>query len=139
VTGKEAILRKALGTGPTTAGSKPRSKESDTGHDTVLSNIRHNLRTPLNQIIGYSEMLQEEGEDLGLEAYVPDLQKIHSAGNQLLALINENVASARVESGKLDLESLQRDSRTLLDLIMATASCARRMRTKSAIRPLLPT
>jgi DNA-binding response OmpR family regulator len=117
VTGKEAIVRKALGTGPT-AGSKPRSKESDTGHDTVLSNIRHNLRTPLNQIIGYSEMLQEEGEDLGLDAYVPDLQKIHSAGNQLLTLINENVSSARVESGKLDVESLQRDSRTLLDLII---------------------
>ena len=118
MTGKEAILRKSLGTGRTTAGSKPRSKDSDTGHDTVLSNIRHNLRTPLNQIIGYSEMLQEEGEDLGLDAYVPDLQKIHSAGNQLLALINDNVASVRVESGKLDVESLQRDSRTLLDLII---------------------
>src|SRR5262249_28446415 len=51
-------------------------------------------------------------------AYVPDLQKIHSAGNQLLTLINDNVSSARVESGKLDLESLQRDSRTLLDLII---------------------
>ena len=118
MTGKEAIIRKALGSGTTTAASKLRAKESDTGHDTVLSNIRHNLRTPLNQIIGYSEMLQEEGEDLGLDAYVPDLQKIHSAGSQLLALINDNVSSARVESGKLDLESLQRDSRTLLDLII---------------------
>ncbi len=118
MTGKEAITRMTLGTGPTATGPKPRSKEVDTGHDTVLSNIRHNLRTPLNQIIGYSEMLQEEGEDLGLDAYVPDLQKIHSAGNQLLALINDNVSSARVESGKLDLESLQRDSRTLLDLII---------------------
>ena len=118
MTGKEAIIRKALGSGTTTTASKLRAKESDTGHDTVLSNIRHNLRTPLNQIIGYSEMLQEEGEDLGLDAYVPDLQKIHSAGSQLLALINDNVSSARVESGKLDLESLQRDSRTLLDLII---------------------
>jgi len=116
VTGKEAILRKALGSGTTAA--KLRSKETNTAHDTVLSNIRHNLRTPLNQIIGYSEMLQEEGEDLGLDAYVPDLQKIHSAGSQLLALINDNVSSARVESGKLDLESLQRESRTLLDLII---------------------
>jgi adenylate cyclase len=118
VTGKEAIIRKALGSGTTAAASKLRAKELNTGRDTVLSNIRHNLRTPLNQIIGYSEMLQEEGEDLGLDAYVPDLQKIHSAGSQLLALINDNVSSARVESGKLDLESLQRDSRTLLDLII---------------------
>ena len=118
MTGKEAIIRKALGSGTTITASKLRAKESDTAHDTVLSNIRHNLRTPLNQIIGYSEMLQEEGEDLGLDAYVPDLQKIHSAGSQLLALINDNVSSARVESGKLDLESLQRESRTLLDLII---------------------
>jgi len=118
VTGKDSIIRKTLGSGTTSTGSKLRAKESDTGHDTVLSNIRHNLRTPLNQIIGYSEMLQEEGEDLGLDAYVPDLQKIHAAGNQLLALINDNVSSARVEAGKLDLESLQRDSRTLLDLII---------------------
>jgi adenylate cyclase len=118
VTGKDAILRKAIGSGPAASGFRPRSKETDTGHDTALSNIRHNLRTPLNQIIGYSEMLQEEGEDLGLDAYVPDLQKIHSAGNQLLALINDNVSSARVESGKLNLETLQRDSRTLLDLII---------------------
>ena len=118
MTGKEAIIRKALGSGTTITASKLRAKESETGHDTVLSNIRHNLRTPLNQIIGYSEMLQEEGEDLGLDAYVPDLQKIHSAGSQLLALINDNVSSARVESGKLDLESLQRESRTLLDLII---------------------
>ena len=117
MTGKEIITRKSLGSGPA-PGSRPRVKETDTGHDTVLSNIRHNLRTPLNQIIGYSEMLQEEGEDLGLDAYVPDLQKIHSAGNQLLVLINDNVSSARVESGKLDLETLQRDSRTLLDLII---------------------
>ena len=118
MTGKEAILRKAVGSGPGVPGSRPRSKETDTGHDTVLSNIRHNLRTPLNQILGYSEMLQEEGEDLDLDAYIPDLQKIHSAGTQLLALINDNVSSARVDSGKLDLESVQRDSRTLLDLII---------------------
>jgi class 3 adenylate cyclase len=117
VTGKEAIIRKA-GSASSATGTKARGKETDTGHDTALSNIRHNLRTPLNQIIGYSEMLQEEGEDLGLDAYVPDLEKIHSAGNQLLALINENVSSSRIESGKLDVESLQRDSRTLLDLII---------------------
>src|SRR5207248_121363 len=52
------------------------------------------------------------------DAYVPDLQKIHTAGGQLLTLVNDNVSHTRIESGKLDLESLQRDSRTLLDLII---------------------
>jgi len=118
VTGKESKARTSNAAGTSPPGARPRAKETDTGHDTALSNIRHNLRTPLNQIIGYSEMLQEEGEDLGLDAYVPDLQKIRAAGTQLLALINDNVSSARVKSGKLDLDSLQRDSRTLLDLII---------------------
>src|SRR5437870_9836774 len=63
-------------------------------------------------------MLQEEAEDLGLNAYVPDLQKMHAAGSQLLVLINDSVSTARVESGKLDLDALQRESRTLLDLII---------------------
>ena len=49
---------------------------------------------------------------------MPDLQKIHAAGSQLLVLINDNISPGRVESGKLDLESLRRDGRTLLDLII---------------------
>ena len=118
MTGRESKTRKAVAPGAPAAGSKPRTKETDTSHDTTLSNIRHNLRTPLNQIIGYSEMLQEEAEDLGLDAYVPDLQKMHAAGSQLLVLINDSVSTARVESGKLDLDALQRESRTLLDLII---------------------
>ena len=40
--------------------------------------MSHELRTPLNAIIGYSEMLQEEAEDLGQEDFTPDLQKINA-------------------------------------------------------------
>jgi DNA-binding response OmpR family regulator len=54
-----------------------------------LANVRHTLRTPLNHIIGYSEMLLEEAGDRGLEAFIADLQKIHKAGKQLLGFINE--------------------------------------------------
>jgi class 3 adenylate cyclase len=119
VIGKDSNTRKTPAPGTTsTIVSRPRAKQTDTSQDTVLSGIRHNLRTPLNQIIGYSEMLQEEAGDLGLEAYVPDLQKIHTAGTQLLTLINDNISHTRIESGKFELDSLQRDSRTLLDLII---------------------
>jgi adenylate cyclase len=118
VTDKVSKTHKLTASGTPAAVPKTRARQSDTGYDTVLSSIRHNLRTPLNQIIGYSEMLQEEAEDLDLDAYVPDLQKIHTAGSQLLTLINDSVSHTRIQSGKLDLESLQRDSRTLLDLII---------------------
>ena len=49
----------------------------------------HDLRTPLNQIIGYSEMLLEQAQEQGQDGFVPDLQKTHAAGQQLLALIND--------------------------------------------------
>jgi two-component system, sensor histidine kinase and response regulator len=51
--------------------------------------VLHDLRTPLNQIIGYSEMLVEQAEDEGL-AFVPDLQKILISGRHLLGAINDN-------------------------------------------------
>ena len=50
-----------------------------------LSKIRHELRTPINHIIGYCEMLLEEPELP--EAFRTDLDRIHSGGRQLLGLI----------------------------------------------------
>ena len=50
--------------------------------------LRHDLRTPLNQILGYAEMLQEEAADAKQERFVPDLQKIGAAARELLALID---------------------------------------------------
>jgi class 3 adenylate cyclase len=50
--------------------------------------IRHDLRTPLNQIIGYSEMLGEEATSEGHQQYVADLEKIGIAARDLLAKID---------------------------------------------------
>ena len=51
--------------------------------------LRHDLRTPINQIIGYSEMLEEEAAEAGQSEYVPDLQKIQKAARTLLAGIDQ--------------------------------------------------
>ena len=68
-----------------------------------LANMSHELRTPLNAILGYSEMLQEEAEDLGHNDYLPDLKKIHGSGKHLLGLINDILDLAKIESGKTTL------------------------------------
>ncbi|MDD5542652.1 MAG: response regulator [Acidobacteriia bacterium] len=68
-----------------------------------LANMSHELRTPLNAIIGYSEMLQEEAEDLDQKDFIPDLQKIRAAGKHLLALINDILDLSKIEAGKMEL------------------------------------
>jgi CheY-like chemotaxis protein/anti-sigma regulatory factor (Ser/Thr protein kinase) len=65
--------------------------------------MSHELRTPLNAILGYSEMLQEEATDQAVEGFLPDLQKIHSAGKNLLSLINDILDISKIEAGKMDL------------------------------------
>ncbi|MFM8717234.1 MAG: ATP-binding protein, partial [Spartobacteria bacterium] len=68
-----------------------------------LANMSHELRTPMNAIIGYSEMLAEEAMEVGQEGFVPDLQKIQSAGKHLLELINDVLDLSKIESGKMTL------------------------------------
>jgi signal transduction histidine kinase len=68
-----------------------------------LANMSHELRTPLNAIIGYSEMLQEEAEDLEQETLIPDLQKVNAAGKHLLGLINDILDLSKIEAGRMDL------------------------------------
>src|ERR1044072_6329584 len=63
----------------------------------------HELRTPLNAIIGYSEMLQEEAEDLDQETLIPDLQRVNAAGKHLLGLINDILDLSKIEAGRMDL------------------------------------
>src|SRR5687768_3550463 len=53
--------------------------------------IRHDLRTPVNAIIGYSEMLIEDAEEAGSAGITADLRRIHGAGHRLLALIDDIV------------------------------------------------
>jgi sigma-B regulation protein RsbU (phosphoserine phosphatase) len=63
---------------------------------TNLAHLRHDLRTPINQILGYSELLMEETADAGHEVYDADLKKIRQAAKQLLNLINDNLTDERL-------------------------------------------
>lgn len=73
-----------------------------------LANMSHELRTPLNAIIGYSELLQEDAQELiGAEEFVSDLKRISTAGQHLLAIIKDILDFSKIEAGrmKLDLEN----------------------------------
>jgi class 3 adenylate cyclase len=87
----------------------------------ALSKLRHALRTPLNQIIGYSEMLMESAEENNITTILVDLKRIHTSGGQLLALINDALAPWKIETGKIDFPSLRRDVRTPLNAVIGYA------------------
>ena len=59
------------------------------------SHIHHEVRTPLNQIIGYTELLQEDAADFNDQACVNDLAKIHTAALRLLELVLDNFGGKR--------------------------------------------
>jgi len=86
-----------------------------------LANMSHELRTPLNAIIGYSELLSEEAEDNGDTENIADLNKIHSAGNHLLSLINDVLDLAKIEAGRVELMPEQVDVHALAsDVVSVT-------------------
>jgi class 3 adenylate cyclase len=87
----------------------------------TLTQLRHALRTPLNQIIGYSEMLMESIEEGEAARLLDDLKKIHTAGGQLLALFNDALAPWKIETGKIDLLAMRRDMLDPLNTIVGNS------------------
>ncbi|MBD1813083.1 response regulator [Microcoleus vaginatus DQ-U2] len=97
------------------------AESANRAKSTFLANMSHELRTPLNAIIGYSEMLQEEAEELGSCESVPDLEKICSAGKHLLSLIDDILDISKIEAGRMDLYLETFEIHTLIESAVATA------------------
>ncbi len=82
---------------------KNAAEEANRAKSDFLAQMSHELRTPLNAIIGYSEMLIETCQETEQMEAVGDLEKIHSAGRHLLALINSVLDLSKIESGRMEL------------------------------------
>lgn len=70
-----------------------------------LSNMSHDIRTPLNAIIGYTTLANREG--VTLEEKNGYINKIEKAGTQLLDIVNDVLEMSRIESGKMELEPVR--------------------------------
>lgn len=69
-----------------------------------LSNISYELRTPLNDVIGYSELVEEDLQDIGVTVATPDLRRIRASARRLIGLTNELLDLSRIEAGKLEVK-----------------------------------
>ncbi len=68
-----------------------------------LAQLRHDLKTPVGHIMGYSEMIEEDVED-NLPEVVSDLRSIRSSGERILELINDHLGSAKQCANDIDLD-----------------------------------
>ena len=86
------------------ASARDTAMEANAAKSKFLANMTHELRTPMNAIIGYSEMLREEALERNLSDFHEDLGKINSSAIMLLELINGILDLAKIESGKMEIK-----------------------------------
>jgi adenylate cyclase len=85
-----------------------------------LAKIRYNLRTPINHIVGYSEILMEELKGQVPESFINALQRIRTGAEGLLALINQHLNQEVLTAGT-DLHQLCHEFRTPVNHIIGYA------------------
>ncbi len=85
-----------------------------------IANMSHELRTPLSAVIGYSEMLEEEVEELGQAQLLGDLRKINSNARHLLSLINDVLDLSKIEANRMTSFAEEFDVATLVREVAST-------------------
>ena len=78
--------------------------EKSRAKSAFLSSMSHDIRTPMNAIIGFTDLAMKDVDDV--EKVSDYLEKIKASSNHLLSLINDVLEMSRIESGKIELEEL---------------------------------
>ena len=69
-----------------------------------LNNMSHDIRTPMNVILGHAQLMENELKGKGMPEMLEHLEKLQQSGNLLLAIINNVLDMAKIESGRMELD-----------------------------------
>lgn len=81
----------------------------------ALRSLRHDLRTPINPILGYCELIVEEAGAAAPALFLAGMQELHTAGTRMLKLTNEIFSDQPSALRQLDCAELQREFREPAD------------------------
>ena len=84
-----------------------------------LSNVSHDMRTPLNGVIGYTEMALESEDPSAIKDY---LKKIKKSGELLMSLINDTLDLSKIENGQTSLQKTPADLSELFQKISTSVA-----------------
>ena len=69
-----------------------------------LNNMSHDIRTPMNVILGYAQLMENELNGKDIPEALEHLEKLQQSGNLLLSIINNVLDMARIESGRMEID-----------------------------------
>ena len=101
---QDALLKSALN----------QAQDANNAKSSFLARMSHEMRTPLNAVIGLSELSLLEADELTEEVQL-NLEKIHSAGTTLLSTVNDILDISKIEAGKFELDLTEYDTPSLIN------------------------
>ncbi|MBX3548701.1 MAG: PAS domain S-box protein [Xanthobacteraceae bacterium] len=102
-------------------GARRQAEQANSHKSDFLAKISHEMRTPLNAIIGFAEVMMEERfGPIGSDRYREYLKDIHQSGGHLISLINDLLDLSKIEAGKLELNFVSVDLNDIAKQCMST-------------------
>ena len=81
-----------------------KAEEASLAKTCFLNNMSHDIRTPMNVILGYAQLMENELNGKNLPETLEHLEKLQQSGDLLLSIINNVLDMARIESGRMELD-----------------------------------
>jgi PAS domain S-box-containing protein len=100
--------------------AKATAEAANKAKSRFLADMSHELRTPLNSILGFSQLLELQGEESLSEKQHEYLRWIRDGGEHLLDMVNDVLDLSKVEAGKVELEKSPFDPAALIRRVLTT-------------------